>query len=65
MFGELIFLGESLMVVPSVPSTSLTMNLNPSKDAPVMLMIKVLVGSKTSSMYQVCEREEGVNYCVF
>ena len=46
------------MVVPPSPSTSLTISLHPSKDAAVMLMIKALVGSKTSGAYQV-----GFNVC--
>jgi hypothetical protein len=53
VFGEQIFPGESLMVVPPTPSTSLTISLHPSKDTAVMLMIKALVGSKTSGIYQV------------
>jgi hypothetical protein len=42
--------GESLFVRPPQPSSSLTVQLAPARDTPVMLLMKVLVGSRTSQV---------------
>lgn len=52
-----VFDGESLLVHPPQPSSSLTVQLTPAKDALVMLLMKVLVGSRTSQVYHVFELE--------
>jgi hypothetical protein len=53
VFGEQVFPGESLLVVPGAPSSTLTAAVAPARDAAVMLLIKALVGSRTSNVYQV------------
>jgi Bardet-Biedl syndrome 2 protein len=50
-----VFDGESLLVAPQQPSSSLTVPLTPRRDTPVLLLMKVLVGSRTSSIYHVFE----------
>jgi Bardet-Biedl syndrome 2 protein len=50
-----VFEGESLLVAPQQPSSSLTVPLTPRRDMPVLLLMKVLVGSRTSSVYHVFE----------
>uniref|UniRef100_A0A383WCU1 Bardet-Biedl syndrome 2 protein homolog n=1 Tax=Tetradesmus obliquus TaxID=3088 RepID=A0A383WCU1_TETOB len=57
IFGEQVFQGESLFVRPPQPSSSLTVQLAPARDTPVMLLMKVLVGSRTSQVYHVFELE--------
>jgi Bardet-Biedl syndrome 2 protein len=57
LFGEQVFLNESLFVRPAHPSSSLTVPLSPARNTPVVLLMKVLVGSKTSSVYHVFELE--------
>eukprot|EP00775_Hariotina_reticulata_P010207 gene10207-10368_t len=57
LFGEQVFLNESLFVRPAQPGSSLSVPLSPARDMPVVLMMKVLVGSKTSSVYHVFELE--------
>lgn len=52
-----VFKGESLLVHPPQAASSLTVQLAPAKDAPVMLLMKVLVGSRTSQVYHVFELE--------
>jgi hypothetical protein len=46
----LLLQGESLFVRPPQPSSSLTVQLAPARDSPVMLLMKVLVGSRTSQV---------------
>lgn len=50
-----MFDGESLLVAPQQPSSSLTVPLTPRRDMPVLLLMKVLVGGRTSSVYHVFE----------
>ncbi|KXZ53986.1 hypothetical protein GPECTOR_5g1 [Gonium pectorale] len=57
VFGEQIFDEESLFVYPKNPDTSLAVPLKPLKDVSVVLMIKVLVGGRTATMFHVFELE--------
>ncbi|GFR49930.1 hypothetical protein Agub_g12034 [Astrephomene gubernaculifera] len=57
VFGEQIFDEESLFVYPKNPDTTLAVPLKPLKDVSVVLMIKVLVGGRTASMFHVFELE--------
>ncbi|KIZ00360.1 putative Bardet-Biedl syndrome 2 protein like protein [Monoraphidium neglectum] len=57
IFGEQVFEGESLLSVPAEPERTLTVPLAPARDAPVVLMIKALVGTKGSSWFHVFEIE--------
>lgn len=50
-----VFDGESLLVAPQQPASTLTVPLTPRRDTPVLLLMKVLVGSRTSSIYHVYE----------
>lgn len=50
-----VFDGESLLVAPQHPSSSLTVPLTPRRDTPVLLLMKVLVGSRGSIIYHVFE----------
>lgn len=52
---EQVFDGESLLVSPQQPSCSLSVPLTPRRDTPVLLLMKVLVGSRASSVYHVFE----------
>ncbi|GLC47294.1 Bardet-Biedl syndrome 2 protein [Pleodorina starrii] len=57
VFGEQIFEEESLFVYPKKPDTTLAVPLKPLKDVSVVLMIKVLVGGRTASLFHVFELE--------
>lgn len=57
VFGEQIFAEESLFVHPKTVATSLSVPLRPLKDVAVVLMIKALVGSRTSTAYHIFELE--------
>lgn len=57
VFGEQIFHEESLFVCPKAPDSTLSVPLKPLKDVTVVLMIKVLVGTRTSTIYHVFELE--------
>lgn len=52
-----VFEGESLLVHPPQPASSLTVQLAPARDAPVMLLMKVLVGTRTCQVYHVFDLE--------
>jgi hypothetical protein len=55
-----VFDGESLLVAPQQPASSLSVPLTPRRDTPVLLLMKVLVGSRTSSIYHVFELDLGM-----
>ncbi|KAG2486168.1 hypothetical protein HYH03_015132 [Edaphochlamys debaryana] len=57
VFGEQIFEQESLFVYPRNPDMQLAVPLKPLKDVAVVLMIKVLVGGRTASLFHVFELE--------
>ncbi|MEW5314625.1 MAG: hypothetical protein WDW38_006104 [Sanguina aurantia] len=57
VFGEQIFAEESLFVYPKVAESKLAVALKPIKDVAVVLMIKVLVGQRTSAVFHVFELE--------
>lgn len=48
---------RSLSCAPQVPDTQLAVPLRPLKDTNVVLMIKVLVGSRSSTAYHIFELE--------
>jgi hypothetical protein len=55
IFGEQVFEGESLLSVPAEPERTLTVPLAPARDAPVVLMIKALVGTKVRGPCRVSD----------
>ncbi|KAL6760242.1 BBS2m [Haematococcus lacustris] len=57
VFGEQIFAEESLFIYPKTAESSLSVPLRPVKDVAVVLMIKVLVGTRSSSVYHIFELE--------
>lgn len=57
IFGEQVFEEESLFLYPKNPSTELAVPLRPIKDVAVVLMVKVLVGRRTSTCFHIFELE--------
>lgn len=60
-----VFDGESLLVAPQQPASSLSVPLTPRRDTPVLLLMKVLVGSRTSSIYHVFELDLGTSLTIW
>jgi Bardet-Biedl syndrome 2 protein len=50
-----VFEGESLLVAPQQPGPTLMVPLATRRDAPVLLLMKVLVGSRMSAVYHLFE----------
>lgn len=45
------------MAVPTTPGPRLVVPLSPARDAPVLLMVRALVGPRGGSSYRVCQLE--------